>query len=178
LSVGCVSTRITPEDFNANLSDMPHFRPRNQRNESHSIFRRSPSGYGRGPYTDRKKTFRLSRVPMSLYHLRRVHWDLGCWTPRVITPTLDETDVLHLDPPLQVRPRTLSPYAPMPPQPIFHLELTSGSWPQKVRTATSCVGSRIPSAKSCPPGRDPSRRMGGRGGPTDSAAVQSRSCRS
>ncbi|KAF8517813.1 hypothetical protein JB92DRAFT_2148406 [Gautieria morchelliformis] len=56
---------------------------------------------------------------MSLYRPRRVYW--FPWAPRVITPTLDEGDELHLDPALRVR-RTLSPYAPMPLQPIFHLE--------------------------------------------------------
>jgi hypothetical protein len=80
------------ENFDANLSDMPLYR---QEENSSSLL---------------------------CHYITPEEFTESPGPPGVIKPKLDETDELCLDPALQVRRRTLSPYTPMPLQPIFHLE--------------------------------------------------------
>lgn len=104
-------SRSSAGELDVYLSGGPNFLSRTQHNALHNI--------------------RDTAVQLPLYHREATSsfFSYRCVTPnkltgsssppRAVTAAFEETDETHS---VEVRPQSLSPYSPMPLQPIFHLE--------------------------------------------------------
>lgn len=101
------------DGFDADLSGIPSIHPTMQHNHSSGLFRHDACAI-------QSPLYRQQDIPLTSCHFTPQELSESLESPFMKTPRLRETaDLLASD--VHGRSQTLSPYAPMPLQPIFHL---------------------------------------------------------